>query len=320
MRKQIILGTLLLIALVIAGCTQPDLPEPGDNNNDQQQPAEGVSVQGPECTVGNSPCSATQLTQYSLPEISLSVQNTGETPAHIQLNGPRRTGEGVLSSKCDEYGVRDFTADISGRSGVEDISNQRTVSLQPGERLDATWFVELEGQVDTSNSTFLCVFRFDLAFSQDIETTRQVQVRGSEDIPRTTGLGYHTSSRTPIELVVDTDDVMTQRIVGGEPTPVQARSYIINRGPGEVTNMQDPVTRERIRLHIPGINDRDCTEQSVTVQQGEDATPGTATVCRFDPGRIDRSQIFDLAAETRYTYEMPLTPVELRLSSLVIQE
>lgn len=320
-RRKRLLAVLLIVAVaVFAGCVSPPAMSngsdgDGSDDEDGQTGEGGISVVGPTCTVDGASCADAEVTEFSIPKMTVSVQNDGEEPARVDLNGGGGQGQQVLVSKCPQYRVKEFKAEVSQGSSVRDVASKGSVSLQPGETLDLTWFVELGERVETTDAALNCLFRFQAAFSQRLTTLKQVQVRGSEDIPRTTGLSYETTAGYPVELVVSADDSIVQQVIGGEPTSLQAKSYLVNRGAGTIKSAQYSGGPERIHLTVPELP-KDCSERQVRLTQGEQSTLLDGVLCSFQPDRIESSQIYELRAQTTYTYVTQLPSVELSIHAL----
>lgn len=321
MDKRILLMVGLIAAVLVAGCTEGISSEIGVDNDDNEEngvegesPAgeDGITVLGPECTAEGQACEAAEITEFSVPELDLSVQNDGTVPAEISLDDLRDRGENVLVSMCDEYRVREFRAGISGRPGVGDIAGQPTVTLEPMERLDLTWFVEPAPDA-TIDDVMSCSFDFELVFEKDVQTMRQVQVRDDREVPVIHDLSYETSSNTPVALIIETDGDIVQDVIGDERAPIQVEGYAFNRGTGEVTEMEHPDTGAPVELYIPGMSGYQCSDRS-----GDDvvAVEDTIRVCSGVPPVVQHSQLFDIIAETRYTYETTPDPVELTVRPL----
>lgn len=321
--RRMVLGIVLVIAVLVAGCTEdvpelPSAPIDGEEDDDENKPTgTGVTVTGPTCEVDGTACAIAQLTKFSVPELKVSVKNTGKTPANIQVSGQARKGREMLTTMCDAFRIKEFRAGIDSRSAAGDVTAQQTVTLKPGERLDLQWFAETVPNAELSDA-LICLFRFKLTFTQDLQTMRQVQVRADSDVPVVSGLSQDTSATLPVELVVESDGTVVQRFIGAEQAPVQAQSYLKNRGGGTITDVGHPVTGERIALRLTDAVTQDCTSQEV--RGGTSVGNTTARVCSFIPDRVSHSQIFDVIAETRYTYEHELRPVELRIGSLVANQ
>lgn len=308
--------TLLILAVMLSGCISPDVFDQALNrpDNTEEEPTpdyEGIEVSGPQCTVDSEPCGVAEITAFSIPKLSATVENTGEGSAQIPLNEETVAGNEVLVSKCDEYLIKEFRAEISRETEVRDVKTQRTVTLKPGETLEMQWFVELRSP-DTSDTS--CTFDFAVELQQFLETVKQVQVRGSEGIPRAGTLEYTTPGRTPVELVVDAEEDIVQEVIGGEPTPIQAKAYIVNHGSGEITSVRYNF-QDQIRLES-AVQDRTCSTQDIRLSEDTQQQQRTAVVCRFMPGRIDTSQIVDITAKTTYKYRFDLSPVTITMRAL----
>ncbi len=312
---------LLCIVVVLAGCTAiPELPDVSDDSENGEEDetmtdVNGVSVTGPTCIVDNTPCADVQVTEFSVPEMAVSVENTGDTPATVALNDDALHGREVLTSKCSEYRIQEFRAEVVTGSSVRDAASQGSVVIDPGEELEATWFVELRPGVDPGDTSLSCVFRFQALLSQQLTTVKQVQVRGSETVDRLQGLPYDTTGQTPVELVVDTEDSVVQELIGGEVRPFQAQSYLVNRGTGDIVDAAYRNGPERIHLTASGL-DRDCSDRQIDIMQGEERVQTAGILCRIIPGQVDGSQLYDIKAETTYDYRYTLEPIELAVGTL----
>lgn len=319
MRRQVVAAGFLLAALLLAGCTQPpEIPSNMDENSsdeDQNTGTNGVRVSGPTCVVDEQPCSSAEITEFSIPEISLSVRNTGKTPMELPLNDQLSHGKQVLVSKCPQYVVKEFQAEVTADSSVDDVTNSRSVTLDPGETLELTWFMEFRQDIDMSNRSLSCVLRFRTVFSQRLVTVKQVQVRASDHVRRKPGLTYTTTATSPVELVIESDDSVVQEEIAGDIRPLQVKSYLMNRGTGEITAAQYRNGPERIRLTASGLP-TDCTDRRIEITRGDQTSRQRGLLCRVTPERIDGSQIYELRAETTYTYTRELPPVELRIGTL----
>lgn len=316
MRTRWVLAGMLLAAVVLAGCVSPpEMPGGGGDDDNDEAGTSGVTVTGPTCVVDETPCAAAEITEFSIPEISVSVRNTAKTPVRIPLNSQSSHGKEVLVSKCPQYLVKEFGAEVSTGSSVQEVTEQRSVMLDPGEALDMTWFVELRRSVETSNISLSCVFRFEPSFSQRLVTVKQVQVRESEHVSRTPGLMYTTTAQTPVELVIDADDSVVQEMIGGEVRPLQVKSYLRNRGIGEIRSAGYRNGPERIHVSAAGLP-TDCTDRRIEITRGEETVRKRGVLCRITPDRIDGSQIYEIRAETTIDYVQELPPVELRIGAL----
>jgi hypothetical protein len=325
--KRGVLILLLLCTVLLAGCTQmPELPDASTTTDDENNAADedggnagtdavGVAVTGPTCVVEDVPCAGTEITEFSIPEITVTITNTGRTPAHIELNDGALNGQAVLASKCSQYRVREFRAERAAGSSVADVANQRSVTLDTGEQLEMTWFVELRSGVDPDETSINCVFRFQPTVSQQLTTVKQVQVRNGNDVQPVTSLSYATTGRTPVELVIDADDSVVQEMIGGSARPFQVQSYLVNRADGDITAADADQGSGRIGVSAAGL-ERDCSDRQISVGQGEDRTTQRGVLCRVIPEQIDTSQIYGITAKTAYDYTYSLDPVELAVGTL----
>lgn len=317
--RHVAAAGMLLAAALLAGCTTPpNMPGnggSGNGNNDGETGGNGVTVTGPTCLVDGQPCASTEITAFSIPEISVSARNTGKTPVTLQLNKQASQGRQVLTAKCPQYTVKEFRAEISTGAAVNEVTGQQSVTLDPGETLDMTWFMELHSDLATTNRSLSCVFRFNPTFSQRLVTVKQVQVRGSERIQPASTLQYTTTARAPVELIIESDTSVVQDVIGGDVRPLQVKSYLMNRGAGAITSTGYRNGQKRIHLTAAGLP-TDCTDRQITVTQGEQTMQQPGILCRITPERIETAQIYEVRAETTYTYERVLPPVELSLGTL----
>lgn len=318
-RRRIQLLLVVAVAVMLAGCTAPeDLNVPDTNPSNDPVEVSGVDVTGPQCTVDGTACNAADITPYSIPEISIGVVNEGEGTIELDLNGGRAGGRQVLSSMCNSFTIKEFRAQKGSSGSSRDVSTMRTVQLDAGERLDLTWFVEAIDDIDTSESVIGCLLQFDIDFEQRLRTVKQIQVRGSEDIPVATGLDDFTTSQRPVELVIDVEESAVQEIIGGEIKPVQARGYVVDHGGGEITELQHPSRPEQIHISTNGIPRQECTSQRIANGGNRSSAADEAILCRLMPERVQSSQIYDVVAETAYRYNIELPTVELALQPLEV--
>ncbi len=317
MDNRIMLGIAFMGVILIAGCVNglSSLPDANGDEEEEVVVEGGVSVTGPDCTVDGLDCGTAQITRFSVPELSVTVRNEGLTPADIDIGEPG-TGDELLVSMCDEYHVREFDAEITGRAGG-DVTGQDSATLEPGEQLEFTWYVEPAPGADT-DELLSCVIRFNLVLEQDLQTIQQVQVREDRTVTRLTGLSYDTASDMPVELIIDADDSIVEDVVGGERIPVQATAYVRNRGHGTVTDVSHPTMPTHIHVYLPGAMRSDCSNQDIVGGVDDGTGQNQARICSFQVPSVSHSQVVDLIAETRYAYEMELDPVEIRLGGLEV--
>lgn len=328
------LFSLVLVCVAIAGCTgvvMPDVdvddPTNGgssdddDNSPDRTLPeGAGLEVQQFSCTVDGTPCGEADVTEFSIPQLSLSVVNTGEADIDVTVGEGSGKGRGLLVEKCDGYRIRDFEATVDSGSSTRGVARERKVSLAPGEELSATWFVELKDTVDVGNSSYACAFDAELTANQLLTTVKQLQVRGDETIPTASDLTYRTTAKAPVELVVESKDSIVQEELGGTIVPIEVRSYAVNRGGGEIVSMVHPRATTDIYVTMNSDGQKECLRKEFVQQSADGQVSTMGTICRFTIGRVETSQIFDVTAKARYTYELPLPPVEINVHPPVINE
>jgi len=314
--RRVAAAAMLFATLLLAGCTTPpELPGNSGSDTDARTTATGVTVTGPSCRVDGEPCASAEVTEFSIPEIGVNVRNTAETPVTLQVGGGGSNGGQVLAAKCPQYTVKEFRAEAVSGATRSTVTGQGAVTLDPGETLEMTWFMELHRDITTSNRSLSCVLRFAPTFSQRLVAVKQVQVRGSERIAPATGLQSATTAATPVELVIEADTSIVQDIIAGDVRPIQVKSYLMNRGVGEIvsTGYRDGPGR----IHVTAADlSTDCTDRQVSITEGDQTMQQPGVLCRITPGQVETAQVYEIRAETTYTYEQELPPVELRLGEL----
>lgn len=293
---------LLLIAVIIAGCTTPG--SDGTTREEQDEP-KVIQVSGPECVVSGSACRGQELTKYDGPaRISAEFSNYGENPTTVRLG---QNGSEVMVGSCnpDLVGLRSFEATVTGPSGRRVVTSP-TAEIDQGEVLRMVWTMDIVPDPDANVSSlgYTCPLSFDLGFSQNITTSRQVQIKGSESVPDVQGLARQTTSKSPVELRINAPDHF---VADGGRTLV-AEGYLVNVGPGSVTSINSLTARE--------FTCRNADEEIRMFGQGPRAAESYRRVCTNRFTTSSGSDVADIVYETNYDYSMPLGGVTLSITSV----
>lgn len=295
------LALFLAATILLAGCTAF---QSGEDKPKQ------IEVSGPTCTVNGKPCGSVQLTRFDTPRITMTVENNGESPVEVMLDegGSGADGSNVLVSDCNIYTLAEedgFTARRATLSGVETVTGADTVELEGGERLELEWNLEL-ADVDVSRLGYTCPLGFALTFDQELETSRQVQVKAGEDIPDASALQTSTTSRWPVRLNIETED----RVL--DDRAFVARAFLRDLGPGDVRGVGGGGRDIVLGFGQEGAT-AECTGKTDVGMYGAGERQGESfrEVCSFTPAEVENSEVHGVAATTEYTYRMDLRSVRL---------
>lgn len=285
-------AVLIAAAIVlVAGCIEPvqngNNNGGGDANGDTGGTVgQGLTIQGPSCTVDDGGCTLASMNQFSVPKVTLSFQNSGQLPVEV---GVGSEGSAVLEQLCEPYDLRVFEAVKKTPAGEEQV--QGTVSLENGERLELRWFLELGSSAGNAST---CSLQFSPTSSQEVRRMKEIQVRADDRIAQLSGLTAYRTATDPVNLLLEVDRHFVQENIGGELKPVVVEAQVQNSRNGTVA-FHDP--DQPVSVAMDGSISKDCSESG---------TPGGAgTVCGFEMPDVSVSQTFDIIAETGYTYSWP---------------
>lgn len=310
MMKRTIL--IMAVLVLVAGCTAP---QPGGGN--QEEKPKVIAVTGPECTVAGQRCADQQLTKYDDGvNVRLTVVNNGESAMILNVSNPSSgvgNGRRVLVSTCntDIADITSFDPRLIGpttsRSGADVYStgDHTKVSIGPDQQLILEWTFELVpdgGQV--SRLGYSCPLDFALTFSQTLQSTRQVQVRASTDVPEVSSVDTSTTSKRPVHLVIDAPkSFIYSESSDGTTKPIVVRGYVQNRDRGTITNVG----------YIRGQgwmadNADSCENMDVFMnREGQRSGESSRLICVVTPPeRPSPSDVHLLEMEAQYDYEMSL--------------
>jgi len=296
MRCTPVLLLLLLPAVLLAGC----LENTGERSPEQQPKV--IRAEGPTCTVGGSRCAGQDLTKYDGPAIiTAALHNQGDQPATVELGDG---GSQVMTASCNEELVSPtFDAVVTGPSGRREVPDSASsVNLSSDETLELEWVLEIVPSDDANVSTlgYSCPMSFEFRFSQDITTSRQIQIKSAESVPDVS-VASDTSSKSPVKLTIEAPET----IVANPARTVVAEGYIENVGRGEVTEVSRLTARE--------ITCRNPNTEILMFSQGPRSGQSYRRICTLDVSIDSGSEIQDLVYETTYSYRMPLGDVGLTL-------
>ncbi|MFB6076555.1 MAG: hypothetical protein ABEK12_00295, partial [Candidatus Nanohaloarchaea archaeon] len=227
----------LAAAVLVAGCTAV-------SGQQKTEKPDAVAVSGPDCFIGEEPCSTVDATKFSGDaEISVTVANNGDAKMSVDMGG---NGRNVMVSTCNKQIASlenggSFTAERSGPGGTEDVSGQESVQLQPGQTLSMRWTMNIApGGGDISKLGYACKMEFELTFDQVLRSARQIQLKQNTDVPDVPSLDATTTSKRPVRLVIDAPSSFVPASGGGEGQQkfLVTQAYLKNVGDGTVTDIK----------------------------------------------------------------------------------
>lgn len=295
MRRTLIL--LLVAAVLLAGCL--------DNSGERptQDKPKVIQVSGPTCTVGGTSCAGQDLTKYDGPAIiTAEFRNQGDQPATVKLG---QDGSEVMTASCNtELVSPTFSAVVTGPSGRREVPDSAaSVNLSADEVLQLEWTLEIVPDQDANVSTlgYSCPMSFEFRFTQDITTSKQIQIKSAESVPDVGSLASDTTSKSPVRLKIDAPSTL----VANPSRTLVAEGYLENVGRGEVTDVS--------RLTAQDITCRNPDTEIRMYSQGPRSGQSYRRICTTQVSIDSGSRVQDIVYETTYSYRMPLGDVRLTL-------
>lgn len=306
---------LLVLAVAIAGCTVP--------GQQQDDGPKVIGVQGPKCTVGGQPCSSVSMTKYDDPvRVTLEFTNNGDEPVTVFLDpsGPELNfGRSILTSKCNdeiaeisEYEVRlesnRGTTRMVNPSEIGAESPDEEVEVDEDTRMTITWLFEVPDDLSVSRLGYTCPLSFDLSFEQELEASRQIQLKAGREVRDVDRLDSTRTSKFPVKLVIDAP----RSVVADEGRTLIAEGFLRNVGPGEITgvNKLEPASGSWVER-----NAESCQPDDIRMyQSGERAGESYRKTCTIPLSSLGTSSdIRWLEYSASYRYDMPPSPSTINL-------
>ncbi|MCJ7450594.1 MAG: hypothetical protein MUP58_02530 [Candidatus Nanohaloarchaeota archaeon QJJ-9] len=286
---------LLALAAITAGCL--------DSSNGGVE-RKAIEIRGPRCTVAGSPCGDYPITKYDDDTtITVDVSNYGESPVTVE-------SDKIMVSKCNDkiIGVDEPNTEKYDNSTGAKRTVSGSVELEKGDQLTVEWNLEIfPNGGDVSSLGNSCPMDFQMQFSQDLVTSKQVQIK--EEEASRVSLEEYTSSKEPVKLVVESPDVFVPD--SSQEKPFTARAYLKNVGQGEV---------EKIHSLSPSgdvFDGDDCTVRGTELRMyggGEREGESYRKVCNnVLKTPKSGSEVRNLKFESSYTYTQDLGEVNLKI-------
>lgn len=301
MNKRLALIVTIGAAVLLAGCTMP-----GNQPSQEEEKPKIIQIEGPDCFVADTPCSSGQLTKYDGPaEVRVVFNNYGDTETDVQVGS---MGREVMVSKCNDelVEISDFTARTIGTQQRSDVTGNDVVELEGGQSLEMEWELDIvPADQDLSSLGYSCPMDFSVGYTQQIESSRQIQLKADESVPDVQSLDSRTSSKRPVGLAVDAPE----RTLTGSGRTVVMRGYFQNKGSGEITSVNSIEALTSSGLSFT------CGDGNIRMY-GEGKREGQSyrRVCRADATLSGTSsQIEWIGMEGEYEYNLPLNDVTIQL-------
>ena len=173
--------TLLSIVVLASGCITPN----GGGETVTEGP-ESVIIQ--ELRV-----EPTKIFSGQPVRASLTAVNAGNTEAEIIVG---ENGGDILDDHCtDIFDLESFSASSSRSS-----ETQKSYTLQSGEKINARWTLQQQGNVPIYGKR--CNLDFSVPFNYSVNTYRQIQIKRNREVSGSPKLSSESSSG-PLVLAID---------------------------------------------------------------------------------------------------------------------
>ena len=125
---------------------------------------------------------------------SITAVNAGNNDAVVTVG---ENGGQILGDYCtDIFNLDSYTASSSRSSQI-----QESYELQSGERINARWTLQQEGNVPIYGKR--CNLEFSVPFNYSVEAYRQIQIKRDRDVEGSSQLSSE-STTGPLTLAIDT--------------------------------------------------------------------------------------------------------------------